>query len=79
MKFDYIQAMNMKTIGSAHRLQRLHKLHILTIPRQWGSLIVPENQKTLMRKGYLALSRSRPLGYKTPKQAYEDMTWKMAA
>ena len=39
----------MTTLGSARRLQRLYRLHILAIPRQRGSLIVPGKAKTLMR------------------------------
>ena len=39
----------MITLGSASRLQRLYRLHILTIPRQWGSLTVSRKQNTLMR------------------------------
>ena len=39
----------MITLGSASRLQRLHRLHILTIPRERGSLIMSRRSKTLMR------------------------------
>ena len=42
----------MITIGSSCRLQRLHRLQILTGPHQRGRLTMPGGQKTLMRKGF---------------------------
>ncbi len=41
----------MITIGSSCRLQRLHRLQILTGPHQRGRLTMPGGQKTLMRDG----------------------------
>jgi hypothetical protein len=37
-----------------NRLPCMHRLHILTIPRQWGSVIVSRRSKTLMRAYYPA-------------------------
>ncbi len=49
----------MTTLDCGNRLQRLHRLQTLTIPRQWGSLIVPERSKTLMRAHARPIARSR--------------------
>jgi hypothetical protein len=38
----------------------MHRLHILTIPRQWGSVFVSRRSKTLLRTYYSALYRSGP-------------------
>ena len=48
----------MTTLGSAHRLQRLYRLQILTIPRQRGSLFMSGNPKSLMRTHYGAVRNS---------------------
>ncbi len=51
----------MITTGSAHRLQRLHRLQVLTIPRQRGSLIVSGKPKTLMRGVILPPAGTDPI------------------
>ena len=50
----------MITIGSAHRLQRLHRLQTLTIPRQWSSLFMSGKLKTLIRRTISSLAVSDP-------------------
>lgn len=51
----------MTTLSSAHRLQRLSRLQILSIPRQRGSFIVSGNPKTLIRGCHSAPSGIRSL------------------
>ena len=50
----------MITIGSASRLQCLHRLHDLTNPLRRGNFAMQRKPKTLMRAYYFALSGIRP-------------------
>ena len=50
----------MITIGSASRLQHLHRLHHLTVPLRRGSFDMSRTPKTLMRAYYSAPSGIRP-------------------